>query len=89
MLIFKALYGGKDNKMDHRTDKKANSRYWDEIDALIEKMVMETAEFSDTKINSEELDDIVSDGIVADVREMVINYLKEKGGEFPYVDENM
>ena len=74
--------------MDFRTDKKANARYWDEIDATIERMVCEVADFSDEKLDKDSLD-MISDGIVADVREMVINYLKEKGGNFPFVNENM
>ena len=75
--------------MSYKTDKKANARYWDEIDATIERMVCDVADFSDTKFEDGVLDDMISDGIVADIREMVINYLKEKGGNFPYVDENM
>lgn len=75
--------------MSYKTDKKANARYWDEIDATIEGMVCDVANFSDTKFEDGILDDMISDGIIADVREMVINYLKEKGGNFPYVNENM
>lgn len=74
---------------DHRTDKKRNARYWDAIDATIESMVYEVAEFSDAEYEEEALSDIISDGIVADVRELVINYLTEKGGDFPFVNENM
>ena len=75
--------------MSRRTDKKANARYWDAIDAAVEKMIREVAEFSDDKINEERLEDLIGDGIVADAREVVIAYLKEKGGTFPFVDENM
>ena len=75
--------------MSYKTDKKANARYWDEIDGIFERMVYDVAEFSDVKFEEDALDDIISDGIVADVREMVINYLKEKGGSFPYINENM
>lgn len=74
--------------MDFRTDKKANARYWDEIDATIERMVCEVADFSDEKLDKDSLD-MISDGIVADVREMVINYLTEKGGSFPFVNGDM
>lgn len=74
--------------MSYKNNKKANVRYWDGIDSIIEHMINDIAEFSDNNIN-DELDDIISDGIVADVREIVINYLKEKGGIFPFVDENM
>ena len=75
--------------MSYKTDKKANARYWDEIDATIESMIHEVAEFSDVKLNEETLEDMIGDGIVADVREMVINYLTEKGGNFPFVNEDM
>lgn len=74
--------------MSYKNNKKANARYWDGIDSIIEHMINDIAEFSDNNIN-DELDDIISDGIVADVREIVINYLKEKGGVFPFVDGNM
>ena len=74
--------------MDFRTDKKANARYWDEIDATIERMLCEVADFSDEKLDKDSLD-MISDGIVADVREMVINYLTEKGGSFPFVNGDM
>ena len=75
--------------MSYKTDKKSNARYWDEIDGIFERMVYDVAEFSDVEFEEDALDDIISDGIVADVREMVINYLKEKGGSFPYINENM
>ena len=75
--------------MSYQTDKKANARYWDEIDATIEQMICDVADFSDAKYEDEVLDDMIGDGIVADVREIVINYLTEKGGIFPFVDENM
>lgn len=75
--------------MSYKTNKKANARYWDGIDATIEEMIVGIANFSDTKLEEEIFDDLVGDGIVADVREVVINYLKDKGGEFPYVNENM
>ena len=75
--------------MDFRTDKKANARYWDEIDATIERMLCEVADFSDEKLDKDSLD-MISDGIIADVREMVINYLTEKGGgSFPFVNGDM
>ena len=74
---------------NYKTDKKRNAAYWDEIDAIIERMVRDVADFSDTYFEGDVLGDMISDGIVADVREMVINYLTEKGGYFPYVDENM
>lgn len=74
--------------MDFRTDKKANARYWDEIDATIERMLYEVADFSDEKLDKDSLD-MISDGIVADVREMAINYLTEKGGSFPFVNGDM
>jgi hypothetical protein len=74
---------------NYKTDKKRNAAYWDEIDATIERMVCDVADFSDTKFEDDVLDDMISDGIVADVREIVINYLIEKGGNFPYVDEDM
>ena len=73
----------------YKTDKKANARYWDSIDAVIEIAVCDIAKFSDTEINEEVLDDLISDGIVADIRELTIKYLEEKGGTFPYVDGNM
>ena len=72
-----------------RTDKKRNARYWDGIDAIIETMVYDVAKASVVELEEDALEDIISDGIVADVREMVIDYLKEKGGEFPFVNENM
>lgn len=73
----------------HKTDKKANARCWDAIDATVEKMVRTIAGFSDVKFKEGTLDDLNGDGIVADVREIVISYLTEKGGEFPFVDEDM
>ena len=75
--------------MSHKTDKKANARYWDGIDAMVEQMVRDVAAFSDRKVEEDALDDLISDGIVADVREVVIAYLEEKGGEFPFVNEDM
>lgn len=72
--------------MSYKTNKKANARYWDAIDAVIEGAITEVADFSDNEVD---IDDLIGDGIVADVREMVINYLKEKGGNFPFVNENM
>lgn len=73
---------------EHKTDKKANARYWDKIDTIIENAVYEIADLSDVSLERK-LDDIGGDGIVSDVRELVIGYLKDKGGIFPYVDENM
>ena len=74
---------------NYKTDKKRNAAYWDEIDATIERMVCDVADFSDTKFEDDILDDMISDGIIADVREMVINYLTEKGGSFPFVNGDM
>ena len=74
---------------NHKTDKKANARYWDLIDAVVEEMVLDVAKFSDIELDEDVLEDVVGDGIVADVRELVIAYLKDKGGEFPFVDEDM
>ena len=75
--------------MSYKTDKKANARYWDGIDGTIEAMICAVADFSDNDLNGDTLEDMISDGIVADVRELVINYLTEKGGNFPFVNENM
>lgn len=72
-----------------KNDKKRNAAYWDEIDAVIEQAISEISEFSDEALAEDALEDVIGDGIIADVRELIINYLAEKGGKFPFVNEDM
>lgn len=76
--------------MSYKTDKKANARYWDDIDRIIENMIHEVASYSDVEMTEDIIEStLYDDGLVPDVREIVIKCLTEKGGVFPYVDENM
>lgn len=75
--------------MSYKTDKKENARYWDKIDSTIEQLIINIANFSDTKIEKDTVDDIICEGIVADVREIIIARFTEKGGYFPFVNEDM
>lgn len=68
-----------------QTDKKLNAAYWDVIDNIIEEAIMDIADMSVQEIHP----DLYGDGIVPNIREILIKYLKEAGGEFPYVDENL
>ena len=68
-----------------QTDKKLNAAYWDVIDNIIEEAIMDIADMSVQEIHP----DLYGDGILPNIREILIKYLKEAGGEFPYVDENL
>lgn len=76
-------------KKNYKNNKKRNAAYWDEIDAVIEQTISEISEFSDEELEEDALEDVIGDGIIADVRELIINYLAEKGGKFPFVNEDM
>ena len=65
-------------------DKKKNSAYWDAIDGTIESMLEMVANYSTTSVDRSMLEDGV-----ADIRESVIDFLKEIGGTFPYVGGNL
>ena len=76
--------------MNYKTDKKANARYWDNIDGIIENMIHEIASYSDVEMAKDIIEStLYDDGLVPDVKEIVIKYLTEKGGVFPYVNEDM
>lgn len=82
--------------MSEKMSKKANMAYWDEIDDTIVEFIKEIAGFStsDKKLSFEEGEegtefcDVYGDDILCDIRDMVIQYLEEKGAEFPFIDEN-
>ena len=76
--------------MNYKTDKKANARYWDNIDGIIENMIHEIASYSDVEMVKDIIEStLYDDGLVPDVREIVIKCLTEKGVVFPYVNEDM
>lgn len=69
--------------------KKNNMAYWDEIDDECYECVRQILSMSDTSTVPVEDDDIEDDIIVpigAEIRDIVISGLKEKGYEFPFVD---
>ena len=85
-----------------RTDKKTNAAYWDAIDDVVFSCIKELAQYSvnsDTKLVFDENDedenenttfcDLFGDGIVGEVRDIIIKYFEENGAEFPFVNENM
>lgn len=70
-----------------KTDKKANARYWDNLDHMAEKFVKKIAKNSIVKTELEE-DDIIS--IAKEVLTLVTNKITEQGkGDYPYLDESM
>lgn len=71
-----------------KTDKKTNATYWDAIDDTIETCIMDLIPLSAIKIDTDDLD-LYSDGIIGEIRDRIIEYLTEQGGEFPFVNENM
>lgn len=71
-----------------KTDKKTNAAYWDVIDNTIETCIMDLIPLSAAEIDTDDLD-LYSDGIIGEIRDRLIEYLTEKGGEFPFVNENM
>lgn len=85
-----------------RTDKKANAAYWDAIDDVVFSCIKELAQHSvnsDIKFIFDENDedenenttfcDLFGDGVVGEVRDIVVKYFEENGAEFPFVNENM
>lgn len=83
-----------------RTNKKANAAYWDAIDDVVFSCIKEFAQYSlnfDTKLVFDEDNDdenttfcdLFGDGIVGEVRDIILKYLEENGAEFPFVNENM
>lgn len=72
------------NERTFENDKKRNSAYWDEIDGTIEAMLGIVANYSTTPVDR----NMLADGI-ADIRESVVDFLKEIGGTFPYVEGNL
>ncbi len=69
-----------------KTDKKENARYWDEIDNTIEKALKKIKGMSFTPTVDT---DFYGDGILPELREKIIAYFKDKGGDYPYVNEDM
>ena len=69
-----------------RTDKKANAAYWDRIDGAIEHMLGKVADLS---VKTVFWSDYYGDGIIPAIRELVVKYFEENGGEYPFVNENM
>ena len=61
---------------------------WDDIDALIGKTIIKIAEHAGHLEESDEwlIDRMYDDGIIADVRENVVAFLKRRGYEFEYPD---
>ena len=84
---------------DFKTDKKKNMEYWDTIDSVVFDCISNIAAASTTKLhfsnfgcNSEDDFDLESEmyacGLIPDVRDKIINALKNFGGTFPFVDQN-
>ncbi len=71
-----------------KTDKKTNAAYWDVIDDTIETCIMDLIPLSATEIDTDNLD-LYGDGIIGEIRDRLIEYLTEKGGDFPFINENM
>ena len=69
------------NERTFENDKKRNSAYWDEIDGTIEAMLGIVANYSTTPVDR----NMLADG-VADIRESVVDFLKEIGADIS--DEN-
>lgn len=76
--------------MNYKIYKKANAMYWDNIDGIIENMIHEIASYSDVEMAKDIVEStLYDDSLVPNVREIVIKCLTEKGGIFPYVNEDM
>lgn len=71
-----------------QTDKKANSRYWDDIDGKCYELIQELSKYSTTQVLDEELNNITCQ-CGAEIREIIINHLKNVGGNFPFVNEDL
>ena len=79
----------KENCPDYRTDKKHNVRYWDYIDGVIEEAICSIAKASDIEMEEEIVENsLYDDGLLWEVRELIINRLEKNGGRFPFVNEN-
>lgn len=78
---------GKQDK-SFKTDKKKNAAYWDVIDDTVETCITDILAMSAEKVDADELD-LYGDGIIGEVRDLIIDYLKEQGAEFPFVDGDM
>ena len=84
-----------------RTDKKANAAYWDAIDDDVFNCITAIAalSLSENRLifdeNEDDNDenatfcDLYGDGIIGEIRDRIIEYLTEQGGDFPFVNENM
>ena len=70
------------------TNKKANAEFWDEIDDYIVQSISNIAEgCSLTDIKNVE-DKIYEDGLQAEIRDLIIDFLEGHGGIFPFIDED-
>ena len=73
----------------HQTDKKKNAAYWDKIDGIVEEAIAEVAKYSDVEISTEEVEEATYDGLLGEVRDLIISALENRGGAFPFVKGDM
>lgn len=75
--------------MEELVDKIINMRYWDVIDDILDKCVIDVSVMSrnDKKTLDIDKDYGVIHDIAVDLREIIIERLERIGYEFPYVDE--
>ena len=66
-------------------DIKENIVYWDKIDDIVVETVRGIARMSVVSIDKNVLDQH-EQGIAAEAREVIIEYLKQIGGDFPVSD---
>lgn len=88
------------NLIQQDMSKKSNMAYWDAIDDVVFCCIREVADYStdDVTLIFDEEDitedetthfcDLYGDGIIGEVRDIIIKYLKENGAKFPFVNKN-
>lgn len=92
MACYGDMYHSRKEEPSLFNDKKKNAAYWDAIDNEFAETIKCVFRYSSeaVDITDEELEQkMYGSGVLPEVRDKVIGFLKELGAEFPYIDEDM